>query len=277
MAAPTAGGARAREAHAAVVAAARCGLATRGVLYVLVGLLALRIAFGRTEEAADRTGALTLLAGQPVGRVLVWAVGIGLVAMALWRLSEAVFGAAGPDGHKPTKRVAAAARTLFYAVVAFSALSFAAGRGGGRSSDEQSRDVTAKVLGVPAGEWLVGAAGIGVAIGGIVIAVGAVRLTFRDQLDTVRLPERARRAVDVLGVVGGVARGAVFTAAGAFLVYAAVSYDPQKAKGVDDTLRAFARTPAGPWLLVAVAAGLLLFGVFSWALAAWPRVRGTRQ
>ncbi|MFH7599015.1 DUF1206 domain-containing protein [Streptomyces racemochromogenes] len=272
MTAPSAGDTGAGETHAAVAAAARCGLATRGVLYVVVGVLALRIAFGRSERAADRTGALAELAAHPFGRVLVWAVGAGLVAMALWRLSEAVFGAAGPEGRKLTRRFAAAARTGFYAVGAFSALSFAAGRGGGRSGDEQSRDVTAMALAAPAGQWLTAAAGIALAVGGVVIAVGAARRTFRKEMDTVRLPPGGRRAVDALGVVGGLARGAVFTAAGAFLVHAAVSYDPGKAKGVDDTLRSFAGTPAGPWLLVAVATGLLLFGVFSWAMAAWRRV-----
>ncbi|MFF2195826.1 DUF1206 domain-containing protein [Streptomyces sp. NPDC058157] len=272
MAGPSTGGAGARETRTAVAVAARCGLVTRGVLYVLVGVLALRVAFGSPGKAADRTGALAELAGHPFGRVLVWAVGAGLVAMALWRLSEAVFGSAGPGGRGPAKRVAAAARACFYAVTAFSTLAFAAGQGGGRSSDEQSRDVTARVLGIPAGPWLVGLAGLGVAVGGVVIVVGAARLSFRDEMETGRLPRAARRAVDVLGVVGGVARGAVFTAAGAFLVHAAVAYDPGKAKGADDTLRAFAQTPAGPWLLVAVAAGLLLFGVFSWATAFRPRL-----
>ncbi|WP_042800376.1 DUF1206 domain-containing protein, partial [Streptomyces sp. C] len=66
--------------------------------------------------------------------------------------------------------------------------------------------------------------------------------------------------------------GALFAAAGGCAFYAAVEYDPAKAKGVDDTLRAFADTPAGPWLLVAVAAGLVLFGLYSWAAAAWQRV-----
>ncbi|MFI8497433.1 DUF1206 domain-containing protein [Streptomyces sp. NPDC085524] len=265
-------GVRARGTHEAVAVAARCGLATRGVLYVLVGLLALQIAFGDTEEVADRSGALSELSGRPFGQVLVWAVALGLVAMALWRLSEAVFGASGPDGRKLTKRAGAAARSVFYAVVAFSVVSFAVGRGGGRSSDEQSRDVTAKVLGAPAGQWLVALVGIGIAVGGIVIIVSAVRLTFREEMDIARLHERVRQGVEALGVIGGVARGVVFTAAGGILVHAAVSYDPQKAKGMDDTLRSFAGTPAGPWLLVAVATGLLLFGVFSWAMAVWPRV-----
>lgn len=265
-------GVRTRGTREAVAVAARCGLATRGVLYVLVGLLALQIAFGDTGKVADRSGALGELAGRPFGRVFVWAIGLGLVAMALWRLSEAVFGAAGRDGRKLTQRVASAARAVFYAVGAFSVLAFAAGRGGERSSDQQSRDVTAKVLDVPAGQWLVALAGIAIAVGGIVIIVCAVRLTFRDEMDLGRLPDRVRQGVEALGVIGGIARGAVFAAAGAILVHAAVSYDPAKAKGVDDTLRSFAQTPVGPWLLVVVATGLLLFGLFSWAVAVWPRV-----
>ncbi|MET9963428.1 DUF1206 domain-containing protein [Streptomyces sp. NPDC006326] len=276
---------------------ARSGLAARGVLYVLVGLLAVRVAFGGGGEEADRRGALQKLAEQPLGEVLIWAVGIGLVGMMLWRLSEAVFGEAGADtapaaeagAHEAAsgrsarrggsfgtgsvwKRIAAAARAVFYAVAAFSVLSFAAGSGGGRSSDEQSRDVTAKTLGLPAGQWLVGAAGLAIGIAGVVIAVQAARLSFRKELAMGGASARLRKAVDFLGVSGGLARGAVFAAAGAFIVYAAVQFDPGQAKGIDDTLRAFAGTPAGPWLLVVVAVGLVLFGVFCWALARWRKV-----
>ncbi|MFF1415456.1 DUF1206 domain-containing protein [Streptomyces sp. NPDC058289] len=253
---------------------ARCGLATRGLLYVLVGVLAVRVAFGvGGGEEADRTGALQELAEKPFGGVLVWAIGIGLVCMTLWRLSEAALGAAGPDGDKPGKRLAAVARAVFYGVVAFSVLSFAAGTGGGgQSGDEQSRDVTARALDVPGGPWWVGAVGVGIAIGGVVIAVQAARRTFRKHLAMGRQPEAVRTAVEILGVVGGVARGAVFAAAGVFVVHAAMSYDPAKAKGIDDTLRTFTQTPAGPWLLVVVAVGLVLFGLFSWAMACWRRV-----
>ncbi|MFI8280781.1 DUF1206 domain-containing protein [Streptomyces sp. NPDC085929] len=255
---------------------ARCGLVARGLMYVVIGVLAVRVAFGESGggggEEADRTGALQELVEKPFGGVLVWAVGFGLICMTLWRLSEAVLGAAGPDGDKVGKRLAAAGRALFYGVVAFSVLSFAAGSGGGQSGDEQSRDVTARALEVPGGPWWVAAAGVGVAVGGVVIAVQAARRSFRKHLSMDRQAEGVRIAVEVLGVVGGVARGAVFASAGAFVVHAAVSYDPAKAKGVDDTLRTFAQTPAGPWLLAAVATGLVLFGVFSWAMACWRRV-----
>lgn len=249
---------------------ARCGLLARGVLYVLTGMLAVRVALGGGGGEADRQGALQELSGKPFGGVLVWAVGIGFVGMTLWRLSEAVFGAAGPEGDKPLKRLSSASRCVFYAVVAFSVLTFSAG--GARSGDEQSRDATAKALELPAGQWLVGAAGLGIAVAGVVIAVRAARYAFRKHLAMGGAPARWRKAVDFLGVSGGLARGTVGTAAGGFVVYAALRYDPSQAKGLDDTLRSFTRTGAGPWLLVAVALGLMLFGVFSWAMARWREV-----
>ncbi|MGW2386940.1 DUF1206 domain-containing protein [Streptomyces sp. NPDC001658] len=252
--------------------AARAGLTARGVIYLLVGVLALQIAFGDGKEQADRGGALAALSDKPFGAVLLWALGIGLVGMALWRLSEALFGSVGRDGHKPRKRLLAAVRCLFYAFVAYSVLSFAAGSGGGGSSDEQSKDVTARLLEVPAGQWLVGAAGAAIVVAGGWIAVQALRRSYHDKMKFGELSRRTRRLVDVTGVAGGLARGAVFAVVGAFAVKAAVDYEPDRAKGLDDALRSFADTPLGPWLLVCVAAGLVLFGVFSFALARWRRV-----
>ncbi|MEU6805486.1 DUF1206 domain-containing protein [Streptomyces neyagawaensis] len=257
--------------------AARAGLTARGVIYLLVGALALQIAFGEGGQQADRQGALEEIAEKPLGSVLLWALGIGVVGMALWRLSEAVFGAAGPDGRKWTKRLASAARFVFYTFVAYSVLTFAAGSGGGSgggggSSDEQSKDVTARALELPAGQWLVGAAGVGVIVAGVWIAVRALMRSYHKHLRLGEMSRRTRRAVDVTGVGGGLARGLVFAAAGVFAVRAAIDYEPDKAKGLDDTLRSFADTPAGPALLAGVAAGLVLFGLFSFAMARWRRV-----
>lgn len=258
--------------------AARAGLTARGVIYLLVGALALQIAFGGSSEQADRQGALAEIAEKPLGSVMLWALGIGLVGMALWRLSEAAFGAAGPDGRKWTKRLASAARFVFYGFVAYSVLTFAAGEesggggSGGGSSDEQSRDVTARALELPGGQWLVGAAGVGVIVAGVWIGVRALMRSYHKHLRFGEMSRRTRRAVDVTGVVGGVARGLVFAVAGVFAVHAAIEYEPDKAKGLDDTLRSFAEAPAGPALLACVAAGLVLFGLFSFAMARWRRV-----
>ncbi|UUU26783.1 DUF1206 domain-containing protein [Streptomyces sp. DSM 40750] len=260
--------------------AARAGLTARGVIYLLVGALALQIAFGGSSQEADRHGALEEIAEKPLGSVMLWALGIGLVGMALWRLSEVVFGAAGPDGRKWTKRLASAARFVFYVFVAYSVLTFAADEdsggggsdGGGGSSDQQSRDVTAGVLELPGGQWLMGAAGVGVIVAGVWIGVRALMRSYHKHLRLGEMSRRARRAVDVTGVVGGVARGLVFAVAGVFAVRAAIEYEPDEAKGLDDTLRSFADAPAGSALLTCVAVGLVLFGLFSFVMARWRRV-----
>ncbi|WP_031488020.1 DUF1206 domain-containing protein [Streptomyces bicolor] len=254
--------------------AARAGLAARGVIYLLVGALALQIAFGDTNAQADRGGALAEVSQKPFGAVLLWALGIGLAGMALWRLSEALFGSVGQDGRSARKRLLATVRFAFYVFAASSVLSFVASgnRSGGGSSDQQSRDATARAMEIPAGRWLVGAAGIAIVVAGGWVGVRAVLRKYHAELRPGRMSHRTLQLVDVTGVVGGAARGLVFAVAGVFAVRAAIDYEPDRAKGLDDTLRTFADTPLGPWLLVCVAAGLVMFGAFSFAMARWRRI-----
>lgn len=252
---------------------ARAGMVAQGVLYILVGLLALRIALGDSGgKAADQGGALRELAAQPFGRLLVWAVGLGLAGLALWRLTEALFGAAEKGGHKSHKRLLSAGRFVLYGVLAFSVISYAVRSRGSGSSDAKSEDITARALSVPAGELLVGGVGLAIAAVGASGAVQAMRRKYHDQMRMRDIPRRSRKWVDVLGVGGGVCRGAVLVVLGAFAMEAAWSSDAHEAKGMDDALRTFAQTPAGPWLLVAIALGVTLFGLFSFALARWRRV-----
>ncbi|MDJ0346049.1 DUF1206 domain-containing protein [Streptomyces sp. H10-C2] len=269
---------RAAAGSRAVEWAARWGLATRGVIYLLIGALAIQVAAGRNGNQADRGGAVEQISGEPFGKVMVWVVGLGLAGMALWRLSEALFGAAGPGGHKGTKRLTSAGRFVFYGLAAFSVIAFAlsrtAGQGAsqGGSSDKQSKDVTAKVLDMPYGQWLVGIAGVTLVAAGLWTAVRAAQRAFRKHLKVSEMSRQNREVVDFLGIAGGICRGVVFATAGGFAVAAAVKYDPNQAKGLDDTLRSFRETPAGPWLLVAIALGLALFGAFSFAMARWRKL-----
>ncbi|MHA4818516.1 DUF1206 domain-containing protein [Streptomyces aculeolatus] len=251
---------------------ARAGLTGRGVLYLLIGALAARVAFGEGKREADRSGAVGEIAAQPLGGLLLYTLGAALAGMAVWRLSEAAFGAAGPGGHKASKRALSGGRAVFYGFVAYSVLAFAAGEKDNTSSDRQSRDITARALEQPAGEWVVGIAGAGIAAAGAVLAVRAAMRSYRKHLRTSQMSRTTRRLVDVAGVTGGVARGLVVGAIGVFLTRAALQYDPKEAKGVDAVLKSFADTAAGPWLLVAVAAGLVLFALFSFACARWRRV-----
>ncbi|MGW9130131.1 DUF1206 domain-containing protein [Streptomyces sp. NPDC055681] len=257
----------------AVSAAARAGFVARGVIYVLIGVLSFRIALSDGGgKQADRGGAIAEIAEKPFGTVLLWLLGVALAGMALWRLSEVAFGQAGPDGKKASKRAMAAGRFVFYGFVSYSVLSYAAGERGSGSSDKDSQDVTAKALDWPGGQWIVVVAGIAVAAAGVWIAVRAIRHKFHQHLKMFEMPEKTRKAIDFLGMFGGAARGIVFAVAGLFAVVAAVQHKPGKAKGMDDTLRSFTETPAGPWLLVLIAVGLAAFGVFSWANARWRKV-----
>jgi hypothetical protein len=252
----------------------RAGLTARGVIYILVGALAIQIAFGKSDgKQADRQGALQTVAQTPGGTVLLWLLAVGLAGMALWRFSEAIWGQSGPDGHKATKRLASLARGIFYSVVCASTVAFIIGAGGPGSSDKKSKDWSGKAMhDIPAGRWIVLLVGLGLIAGGIGIAVNALRTKFEKKLNTHEMSPAVRKVVTTLGVVGLSTRAVMFAAVGGFLAYAAITFDPNKAQGVDGTLRQFAHTGAGPLLLVIVAAGLVVFGLYSFCEARWRRV-----
>jgi hypothetical protein len=254
----------------------RAGLAARGVIYLLIGSLAVQIGLGSGEKEADRKGALETVANTPGGAVIIWLLVAGFAGLALWRYAEAVYGQPLPDGHKAHKRAASFGRGVFYSAGCAAIMSFALG-GGAQSSDEQSKSYTAKAMGEPGGRWLVLAIGLGFVAWGIGNVVGAIRRKFTKKLNTWQMSPRVHKVVEILGMVGRSARGVVFGAVGVFLAYAAIKFDPDKAKGLDGTLRSFAATPGGRWGLIAVAVGLVIFGVYSFCEARWRKVEAVRS
>lgn len=251
---------------------ARAGLAARGVMYVIVGWIAVQVAFGRSRQQADRTGALHSISSTPVGGVLLWLLVVGFIGMALWRLCEALYGAPGSGNTKASKRLSAFARAVIYPVIAYGVLKYALGEGSPKSSDAQSVDLTATLLKYPGGQALVVVIGLAFIGGGLYLAYQAWRKEFRRDLELGQMRRRSRRVVEWLGRYGGIARGIVFVTSGIFLVVAAVDAQPEQAKGIDSSLRALAATPLGPWLLLLVAIGLIMFGLFSCCEAKWVRL-----
>jgi hypothetical protein len=248
---------------------ARAGLTARGVMYVVIGWIAVQIAFGHSSQQADRTGALHAIGTTPVGSVLLWLLVIGFISMTLWRLCEAAYGSPGSSTRKTSQRVAAAGKAVVYAVISYGVLKYAIGAGGPQSSDKQSVDLTATVMKYPGGRIGIIVIGLALIGGGVYLAYQAWKKQFRSDLRLGELHGRGRHVVEWLGEFGGIARGAVFVTTGIFLVVAAVQAKPGQAKGVDSALRALAATPLGPWLLLLVAIGLIMFGVFSWCEAKW--------
>ncbi|GAA3951922.1 DUF1206 domain-containing protein [Actinomadura viridis] len=254
----------------------RVGLAARGVIYLVVGWLAVQIVLGNGGHEADQRGALETVVANPGGIVAVWLVAAGFAGLVLWQFAEARYGRPVPGGHKAHNRAFAFGRGLIYLVGFAGTLGFAIGVGG-KSGDQQSQAFTARAMAEPGGRWLVLAVGAGFMAVGTVAIVNAVRRAFLEEFDTARMPAAARRAVVPLGVVGNCARGLVLGGVGVFLGYAAVDFDPRKAKGLDGTLREFAATPAGPWLLAAVAGGLAVFGIYAFFEARWRKVEAVRS
>ncbi|GAA3139209.1 DUF1206 domain-containing protein [Planomonospora alba] len=248
---------------------ARLGLACRGVLYGLIGFLALQIAFGGGSggREADKTGAIEMVREQPFGTALLWLMAVGFAALALWQLSEAVI------GRGQTKdRVESAARTAVYALITAAILGLLLRGDSGSSTDEQSKDLTAKLMEAPGGQFLVGLAGLGLIALGAYWAHKGWKKRFLKDLRIGEMPPKARELAERLGTAGYLARGVIAAAAGVFVVQAAVTYDPDQAKGIDSTLRSLAETPVGPWLLGVVAIGLLLFAVYCFFEARWHRM-----
>jgi Domain of Unknown Function (DUF1206) len=251
---------------------ARAGLVARGVNYLLIGLLAVQVAFGSRGAQADTTGALRAVASHPGGIAVLWLLAAGFGGLALWRFAEAVYGQAGPGGRKAPNRMASLALGVLYGCICGVVVNFILHAGSSTSSDTESKSFTARLLAHGGGQVLVAVIGIAIAATGVGVGIYGLRRKFARYLNTAQMSPSARKVAEGLGVAGYVTRGAVFCIAGAFLIDAAVSVDPKKAQGLDGALRKTAATPLGPWLLLAVALGLVIFGVYSWCEARWRMV-----
>jgi Domain of Unknown Function (DUF1206) len=251
---------------------ASAGLVARGVMYGLIGIIAIQIALGESRQQADRSGALRLVAATPVGEVILWLLVVGFAGLTLWRLSEAALGGPGSDANKPSARLLCLVKAVIYAALTYSIARYALGLGAPSSTNQQSQDLTAAALRYPGGQAVVAIAGVVIVGAGVYLAVEAYRRRFLRDMRFRSASTTTRKVVTRLGQIGGIARGVVFVTVGIFLVVAAVEAQPGQAKGIDSALRALARTPFGPWLLGLVAIGLVLFGAYSCCEARWRQV-----
>jgi hypothetical protein len=244
----------------------RTGFVARAVTYGVISGIALALALGAgaAPAAPNQQGALSLIAGAPLGRVALLVVCVGLLAYALWKLGQAVFGY-GPEGAGSSDlkdRVSNAAGAVVYIGFFAVAVRILLGGSGGSASSNPSR-TTAGVLGWPGGPVIVGIAG------GIFIAIclyqiyDAARGGFADDVKLGEMSPAQRRTFMAVGHVGLIARSLVFGIVGYFLLRAAIAYDPHDAVGVDGVLARVHREPLGTVLLALVAAGLLVFACYS--------------
>jgi hypothetical protein len=254
---------------------ARVGLLAYGVVHLLVAWLAIQLAWsGGNGRSADQSGAMSTLADSPVGKPLLWVIAAGLAALAAWQAAEVLrwrgqWRASGKARAKAVQRSAKAlVKTVVYVVLAVLAIKFAVGSG--RSSSQQQQKTTAGVFGWPAGRWLVAAAGL------VLVGVGVYHVykgfseRFLKEIDTSDASASARRLVTRLGQVGFPGKGVALAGVGALLVWAAITFDPSKARGLDGSMHAILDLPFGQVLLTLVALGIAAFGAFVFVRARYP-------
>ena len=250
---------------------ARAGFAFSGVLHLIVGYIIARIAFG-LGGSADQSGALATLARQTGGAVIMWVIAVGLVALGLWRLAEAIVGSKPGEGSGPRQDDTPAwkrAKSVGLAVVNF-AIAFAAARfamGSGQQSSQQNAGLSAQMMQSGWGKAVLIAVGLGlVAVGGYHIYKGASKKFLKD------LRVSGGTAINATGVAGYIAKGLVIAGAGVLVIVATLQADPSKASGLDAAVKTLGQAPFGKVLLILAALGIAAFGAYSFVRSRYGRM-----
>jgi hypothetical protein len=252
----------------------RAGFVARAITYGVIGALAFALALGAgtVGTSPNQQGALSLIARHALGRVALVAICAGLLAYALWKLTQGILGR-GPEGGgsmKPLDRIGNFAGGVVY--LAFFAVALRILIGSSGNSSAQQKHAAAGVLGWPGGQVIVG---IG---GGVLIAISLYQLYdalsggFTDEAKTQQMSEAERHLFNVLGRIGLSARALVFALVGYFIVRTAIDFNPNDAVGLDGALGRLHHQPLGPWLLGFAAAGLVVFALYSLLEARYRRL-----
>jgi len=249
----------------------RAGLVAKGVLYVVVGILAINVALGAREESPDKGGALRTIAEQPFGKALLILLALGLGGYAIWQLALAILDREneGEDAKGLAKRATALAKAAWYGVLCGLTVSVLVGNGSGNESEQQR---TAGVFDRPGGRYLVYAAGLAFLAAGAFNGYRAVTCKFNEKLKQEEMSQAEESAATGVGILGHLARCIVFGLIGAFLFRAAWEFDSKEARGLDGSLLEVAQQPYGEVLLAAVAVGLVAYGLYCFVQARYRRI-----
>jgi hypothetical protein len=263
--------------------AARTGIAARGVAFLVLAYLVVRIALGAlgdggTSKTASGPGVAQAVAAQTGGRVMLLVLGIGLLLYALFLALDAVRHHDGADSKwkRWLERVEPLFGCVLYAAFGVYCIVrvFTNNRSGqnARQSDRTQVQWSAEVLRWPVGWLWLGGLGVALFVIAAVQLKRGVNRDFLDDLEVARMGFRPRQVGAALGVAGHVGRALMFGIVGWFVLGAAVEDDPQKGKGVDGAARTLANGPFGPTLLGVLAAGLAAFGLYQFVEAKYRKV-----
>lgn len=267
----------AQQASPIIVALGRFGYAAEGLVYALIGILAVQVALGRGGATTDNRGALTRIAQAPFGRFLLIAIAVGFAGYACWRFLEATLDPErkGKDAKGVATRIGYAITGAVHLAFAVSAIHLLQTGDAGATSDASAKSGTAQLLAKPFGQWLVAIAGLCVlGVAGFQF-YRAAKAGFRKHARVSEMSNQEERGYTILGRAGYAARGFVFAVIGLFLIIAARNANPEETRGLDSALATLAGQPFGPWLLGAVAVGFIAYGLFLFAEARYHRIQVT--
>lgn len=242
----------------------RYGYVVYGVVHIVLGLLAVSLAFGGSGEDASTTGAMQTLADQPFGMVLIWAIAVGMAALVVWQLLEAVL---DPDDEGAKGRVKGAGKAVAYGVVAAGAFGIALSGGGGEEGGSTEESLTQRLLALPLGQVLVGAVAVGILVVAAYHVHKGLSKKFFEDVETADLSPKARSVVKWTGLIGYPAKGVAFGAIGVLFMLAAIRGSSEEAGGMDEGLATLREGPFGTVVIIGVGIGFALFGVYCLARA----------
>ncbi|MEO7017774.1 MAG: DUF1206 domain-containing protein [Leifsonia sp.] len=243
--------ARMAERNPVVRVLARVGTATVGLLHILIGGIAIAVAFG-AGGSADQSGAFQALVAVPGGLFVIWAAVVGLFALALWQILQTVV------AQKAGRRFLEISKGVVYAILGITALTIALG--GRRSSASSEKSASAGLLGQPGGVFVLALIGLVVFGIGVAYVIRGINKQFARGL---ALPANALAPATVtLGRIGYTAKGIALGIVGALVFVGAITFDPGKTGGLDGALKSLTQLPYGVVLLVAIGLGLVAYGVF---------------
>jgi type IV secretory pathway VirB2 component (pilin) len=245
---------------------ARLGYAAKGIVYVLVGAIAVRAALA-LGSAEGSTGALASLVDAQGGPIVLRLIAVGLLCHVLWRLVQAVLDPehSSTDGKRVAIRIFYALSAAIYISLAYTAWQLAKGESAG--SGDGTETWVAKLLEQPFGAWAVMAAGLGVAAYGIHQLYKAWRGDVSKRMSG-SSSIHVSRGMRFVGRAGTAARGVVLLPIGWLLFNAGRLYSAPQAADTGEVLEMLGRG----WLLAVVGAGLLAYGLHQIAKAIYRRI-----
>ena len=256
----------------------RVGYVARGVLYVVMGGLALGLALGVGGKATDQSGSLATLAGGSVGKAMVLIFVVGLGAYSIWGFVRAVFDPLhrGDDPPGIAERLGFAWSGIAYAGLTLFALELFVGTARVGSQDSTQATIS-RILAYPAGHWAVTGIGlVSIAIG-LWQFVEAYTARFKKDMKREEMTQAEEKFMVGMGRFGFFARGITFTLVGWFVFQAGLHRDPAQVRGFSGAFMFLLSQPYGHLLLGVVALGFVALGMHSLAAARWMRLLGSRQ